>query len=44
MNLDFCFPIMMEEAGRVATTIWVFPWIADSLNDWILLIRIVRNF
>lgn len=43
-HLDFYLPVMLEEASRVAATVWMFPWIADGLHNWVILIRAVRDF
>jgi hypothetical protein len=43
LNLDICLPVMLEEASRVAATVWLFPWIADGLHNWVVLIRAVRD-
>jgi len=44
IDLDLYLPAVMEEAGRVATTVWVFPWMADGLHKWMLLIRTFVNW
>jgi hypothetical protein len=44
LNLGICLPAMLEEASRVAVTVWLFPWIADGLHNWVVLIRAVRDF
>jgi hypothetical protein len=44
LNMDFYLPVVLEEASRVAATLWMFPWIADGLHTWMVLIRAVRGF
>ena len=44
LNLDICLPTMLEEASRVVATVWILPWIADGLHNWVVLIRAVRGF
>jgi hypothetical protein len=36
-------PVVVDEASRIAATIWAFPWIVDTVRGWALLIMTVRG-
>lgn len=43
ISRSILFPIMVDEAGRVAVVVWFFPWAADSIRGWVLLIMALRG-
>lgn len=43
MPLTVYAPVVVDEASRIAATIWAFPWIVDTVRGWALLIMMVRG-
>lgn len=43
MPLTEYAPVVVDEASRIAATIWAFPWVIDTVRGWALLIMAVRG-
>jgi hypothetical protein len=37
-------PALMEEAYRVAATLWLVPWVKDIMQGWIQLVAVVNDW
>ena len=37
-------PVLVDEASRVVTTLWIIPWFKDGMRDLMLGLIILRDF
>ena len=37
-------PVILDEATRVITIIWVLPWIKDTVEGWMQLVAILHRW
>lgn len=42
--LNPVLPALLEETYRVAATIWVLPWVKDTVEGWMQIVAILNQW